>query len=186
MPSGTMAQQIAARIWSERSGRRLIGMHPTCHLELHEERGYSRLHDLQATLIGPADRPMSASDLASVAEPLAAVIVELPTRENGGRLPPWDDLVELCATARDRGTAVHLDGARLWEAAAGYDRPLPDITELFDSTYVSFYKGIGALPGIHSGRAGRRHRRGGHLAATQRRQPPHHDRQLGLGRHAPG
>ena len=41
----------------------------------------------------------------------------------------------------------HLDGARLWEAAAGYGRPPAEIAALFDTTYVSFYKGIGALPG---------------------------------------
>ena len=147
MPSGTMAQQIVARIWSGRTGRQVIGMHPTCHLELHEEQGYSRLHGLAAQLVGPAERPMTAADLATAPEPMAAVIVELPTRENGGQLPTWEDLVELCQAARDRGIATHLDGARFWEAAAGYERPLDEIAALFDSAYVSFYKGIGALPG---------------------------------------
>ena len=42
---------------------------------------------------------------------------------------------------------MHLDGARLWEAAAGYGRPPAEIAALFDTVYVSFYKGIGALPG---------------------------------------
>ena len=36
------------------------------------------------------------------------------------------------AWARDRGAAVHLDGARLWESAAGYDRPLAEIAALFE------------------------------------------------------
>jgi threonine aldolase len=45
------------------------------------------------------------------------------------------------------GPAVHLDGARLWESAAGYGRPLTEIAALFDTVYVSFYKGIGALAG---------------------------------------
>jgi threonine aldolase len=49
--------------------------------------------------------------------------------------------------AKDRGAAAHLDGARLWESAAGYGRPLAEIAALFDTVYVSFYKGIGALPG---------------------------------------
>src|SRR6478736_4911133 len=39
MPSGTMAQQIALRIWADRQGGRTIAFHPTCHLELHEEKG---------------------------------------------------------------------------------------------------------------------------------------------------
>ena len=42
---------------------------------------------------------------------------------------------------------MHLDGARLWEAAAGYGRPPAEVAALFDTTYVSFYKGLGALPG---------------------------------------
>ena len=51
------------------------------------------------------------------------------------------------AWARERGAAAHLDGARLWEACAGYGRTPAEIAGLFDTTYVSFYKGIGALPG---------------------------------------
>lgn len=147
MPSGTMAQQIAIRVWAGRSGCQLVGMHPTCHLELHEERGYSHLHRLGAVIVGSSERPMTSEDLAAVTEPIGALVVELPTRENGGQLAPWPELVELCDAAREQGITLHLDGARLWEAAAGYERPLDDICELFDSAYVSFYKGIGALPG---------------------------------------
>ncbi|MFT4538792.1 MAG: threonine aldolase [Planctomycetota bacterium] len=147
LPSGSMAQPIALRLWSERAQCSRFGMHPTCHLELHEQRGYSRLHGLDATLIGPAGRPMISLDLAAVRESLSALVIELPTRENGGQLPEWDQLVELCGLAHERGIKTHLDGARLWEAAAGYERPLHEICALFDSTYVSFYKGIGALAG---------------------------------------
>jgi threonine aldolase len=51
------------------------------------------------------------------------------------------------AYVRERGAAVHLDGARLWESGPFYDRPLSDIAGLFDSVYVSFYKGLGGLAG---------------------------------------
>jgi threonine aldolase len=51
------------------------------------------------------------------------------------------------ALARDRGAAVHLDGARLWESGPFYGRPLADIAGLFDTVYVSFYKGLGAPAG---------------------------------------
>ena len=41
-----------------------------------------------------------------------------------------------------------MDGARLWEAREAFSpRSLADICALFDSVYVSFYKGIGALSG---------------------------------------
>ena len=81
-----------------------------------------------------------------MAEPPAALVIELPQRDLGGQLPSWDELRTQTGWARDRGAAAHLDGARLWEAAAGYDRSPAEIAALFDTTYVSFYKGIGALP----------------------------------------
>ncbi|MCA9569396.1 MAG: beta-1,3-galactosyltransferase, partial [Myxococcales bacterium] len=147
VPSGTMAQPIALRVWADRSRTRTVGMHPTSHLELHEERGYAHLHGLHATLVGPAHRPILASDLDRVVEPLAALVVELPAREIGGQLPSWDELEALKATAAERGIPLHLDGARLWECEAAYGRPLDAICRGFASAYVSFYKGIGALPG---------------------------------------
>ena len=148
MPSGTMAQQIALRIWAEETGIAHVGMHPTSHLELREERGYARLHRLDATLLGARDRPTLAADLDRCPEPLAALLVELPAREIGGQLPSWDDLDELSTRARTRGVRTHMDGARLWEAREAYaPRTFAEICALFDSVYVSFYKGVGALSG---------------------------------------
>ncbi len=147
MPSGTMAQQVALRVWSDGAGSRRVGMHPTAHLELHEERGYSHLHNLEATLVGPSNTPMLAEHLLAVPEKLAVLLTELPVREAGGQLPTWDQLEELKGAARQRGIPLHLDGARVWECAAGYGREYTEICAGFDSCYVSFYKGIGALPG---------------------------------------
>lgn len=147
LPSGTMAQQIAARVHCERSGCRSFAMHPTCHLELHEERGYGRLHGLHAQLLGPRGAPLLAEHLTAVRERIAALIVELPAREIGGQLPSFEQLSALKEAAAARGIPLHLDGARLWECGAAYDRPLSEITAGFSTAYVSFYKGIGALPG---------------------------------------
>jgi threonine aldolase len=148
MVSGTMAQLIALRIWCERAGTRRVAMHPTSHLELHEERAYAHLHDLQVTPMGARDRPNETADLAASAERLAALLLELPAREIGGRLPVWEELGEIAALARARGVKLHMDGARLWEAREAYaPRSLAEICAHFDSVYVSFYKGIGALAG---------------------------------------
>ena len=65
----------------------------------------------------------------------------------GGQLPAWDDLAALVVWAHVRGAAAHMDCARLWESSAGYGRSPAEISALFDTVYVSFYKGIGALPG---------------------------------------
>jgi len=147
MPSGTMAQQIAMRIWCERGGRATIAFHPTCHLELHEEKGYERLHALHATLVGDPNRLLTLADLEALCEPVAALLLELPQREIGGLLPEWDDLVAQTAWAREHDVALHLDGARLWEAQPYYDRPHAELAGLFDSVYVSFYKGLGGMAG---------------------------------------
>ena len=147
LPSGTMAQQIALRIYADRTGCRTVAYHPTAHVELHEERGYAHLHQLVARPVGDARAPLTLADLDDVHEPLAALLLELPQREIGGPLPEWDELVAQTAWARGRGVAVHLDGARLWESAPYYGRTPADVAALFDSVYVSFYKGLGGLAG---------------------------------------
>ena len=147
LPSGTMAQGITLRVHAERRGRRTVLWHPWSHLEQHEGQSAARFHDLIGRPVGGFDRLMTLGDLEAVAERPAAVLWELPQRDLGGQLPPWDDLVAQTRWARSRGAAVHLDGARLWEATAGYGRSPAEIAELFDTVYVSFYKGVGALPG---------------------------------------
>jgi threonine aldolase len=147
MPSGTLAQQIALRIWCDRAHVPTVAFHPTCHLEIHESRGYALLHGLRALLVGAPSRLMTVADVRAIADPLGAFLVELPQREIGAQLPPWDDLVALGAAARATGARLHLDGARLWEAAPFYEKSHAEIASLFDSVYVSFYKGLGALAG---------------------------------------
>ena len=147
MPSGTMAQQIALRVHADKRKRLVVAFHPTCHLELHEDKAYQRLHALVGRPLGDGRELLTLADLEDVREPLAALLFELPQREIGGRLPAWDDLVAQVGWARERGAAVHLDGARLWETGPYYDRPLAEIAALFDSVYVSFYKGLGGVAG---------------------------------------
>jgi threonine aldolase len=147
MPSGTMAQQIALRIHADRSGRKVVAFHPTCHLELHEDKAYQRLHGLVGRPVGEAAEMMTTEALAAVKEPLAAVVFELPQREIGGVLPSWQDLRTQTSAMREAGAAVHLDGARLWECTPFYGKDLHEIASLFDSIYVSFYKGLGGLAG---------------------------------------
>jgi len=147
MPSGTMCQPIALRIWADRRGPRNVAFHPTCHLELHEHQGYQLLHGLHGVLVGSPHRLITLEDLQGVAEPLAALLIELPQREIGGQLPSWDDLYAQIAYARERGWATHLDGARLWECQPFYGRPYAEIAALFDTVYISFYKIVGGIAG---------------------------------------
>lgn len=147
LPSGTMAQGATLRMHADRRSSRTVLWHPHCHLEQHEGQAHARLHNLLGRPVGGRHRLIGLADLTEVAEPVAALLLELPQRDLGGQLPSWSELVAQLEWARGRGAAVHLDGARLWEAAAGYQRTPAEVAALFDTVYVSFYKGIGALPG---------------------------------------
>jgi threonine aldolase len=146
-PSGTMAQQVTLRVHAGRTGRRTVLYHPTCHLRLHEDGAVERLQGLVERVAGDPSRLLTLDDLTRVSEGPAALLIELPQREIGGQQPAFEDLLAQLAWARERGAATHLDGARLWESAAAYGLPLSTVVEPFDTAYVSFYKGIGALPG---------------------------------------
>ena len=147
LPSGTMAQQSVLRVHADRRGRRTVVFHPMCHLDRHEGEAHQRLHHLTGRRVGDPDRLIGRGDLDQVREPVAALLLELPQRDLGGQQPEWAELEAQVAWAREHGAAAHLDGARLWESAAGYGRPPGEIAALFDTVYVSFYKGLGALPG---------------------------------------
>ena len=147
MPSGVMAQLAAVRVWTESARLPRFGMHPTSHLAHHEEQSFAALMHLHGVPVGDRLRPMTAADLEAVDQALACVIVELPIREAGGQLPTWDELEALKAATRVRGVKLHMDGARLWESAAFYERSYAEIAAGFDSVYVSLYKGIGAFAG---------------------------------------
>lgn len=147
LPSGTMAQQVALRIHAERRGRHAFAAHPQSHLQVWEKQGYQVVHGLRFHPVGDRHRLMTGADLDAVAEPLAAVVWELPQRDLGGQLPGWDDLRVQVDLARGKGAAAHLDGARLWEAQTGYGRPHAEIAGLFDTVYVSLYKGLQGVRG---------------------------------------
>ncbi|HEX5192588.1 MAG TPA: beta-eliminating lyase-related protein [Solirubrobacteraceae bacterium] len=146
-PSGTMAQQVALRIHCDARGADTVAFHPTCHLELHEHAGYQHLHGLRAELVGAPDRLITREDFDGLHARLGALLLELPQREIGGRLPEWDELLAQLDWARERGVATHLDGARIWEAAPYYERAPADLAALFDTIYVSLYKGLGGIGG---------------------------------------
>jgi threonine aldolase len=147
MPSGTMAQQIALKIYSEITGNNSFAMHPTSHLELHEQQAYAQLSGLKSVIIGDKTRQLIAKDLAELKTRVSTVVIELPAREIGAQLPAWEELDSIKNIAKKSGIFLHMDGARLWETKSFYQKSYQEICQSFDSVYVSFYKGIGALTG---------------------------------------
>ncbi|WP_306393681.1 threonine aldolase family protein [Telluria beijingensis] len=145
--SGTMAQVTALRLACEDRGSRLVALHPTSHIFGHERSNFQMLDHFQALSVGDRYRPWTHADLAAVPDRLGAVKLEIPMREIGGQLIDWDELEAIKRHCRTQGIHLHMDGARLWEAAAGYGRDAAAIAAGFDSVYVSLYKGIGGLGG---------------------------------------
>lgn len=145
--SGTMAQVTALRLACSDRGKAPAALHPTSHIFVHERSNYQLLGHFDALQIGDRNRPWTAADLAAVPDKLGAVGLEIPMREIGGQVPSWEELEAIKAHCKARGAHLHMDGARLWEAQAGYGRSAADIAAGFDSVYVSLYKGIGGLGG---------------------------------------
>jgi len=143
---GVAAQLAALRVWCG-EGDGPVALHPQSHIAIDEADAFEKLLGLRGLRIGHADEVLTVAELEALPETPAVVVVELPLRRGGYRLPQWSDLVALSAWCRDRYIALHFDGARLWEAAAHYGRPLAEIAALADSVYVSFYKGLGGLAG---------------------------------------
>ncbi|RJG21103.1 threonine aldolase family protein [Massilia cavernae] len=145
--TGTMTQVTALRLACEDRGSTLAALHPTSHILVHERSNYQLLGHFHALMAGDRHRPFTSADLAAIPDKLGAVALEIPMREIGGQAPSWDELEAIKQHCRERGAHLHMDGARLWEAATAYGRTPKEIAAGFDSVYVSLYKGIGGLGG---------------------------------------
>lgn len=174
LPSGTMAQQIALRSWADDTKNDTVALHGLSHLEIHELGAVWDMHRLRPRFLTRDPRQPTVADLAAIAEPLGSATLELPLRDADFLLPTWDELSAFSAAARERGTRLHLDGARIWESVDHLGHSLTDIAALADSTYVSFYKILRGIwgsalvgPADFVGQARRWQRRHGGTLVTQ-------------------
>jgi len=147
MPSGRMAQLIALKLWCNRRSVPRIAVHPRSHIEEREQKAYQEVYGLRATWIGHYDRCTRLADLSAIAEPVGAIALEIPLRPLGCSLPSWDELESMSEWARSRKIPFHADAARLWEIGPYYGCTYAEIAALFDTLYVSFYKGLGGIAG---------------------------------------
>jgi threonine aldolase len=88
-------------------------------------------------------RPDSGPYLVST----AAVVVENTHNFGGGTVQHLEDIRRLREVTRDAGLAMHLDGARVWNAHVASGTPLSAYGELFDTVSVCLSKGLGAPVG---------------------------------------
>ncbi len=144
-PTGTLAQSIAIRIYGEKTGRNKLQMHPSCHILIHENRGFEHAHGFTEIVAGKWRETLRADQVDPSA---ACMVVEMGQRHSGGLLPDWDDLQALKQRAKELKVPLHMDGARIWSTRQHYNnRSLAEISDGFSSVYVSFYKDIGAIGG---------------------------------------
>ncbi|MEP6599086.1 MAG: GntG family PLP-dependent aldolase [Actinomycetota bacterium] len=92
-----------------------------------------------AELIAPAAGPHLVST--------AAIAVENTHNFGGGTVQPVGSVRAVVELARKHALALHLDGARLWNAHAATGLPLPELTAGFDTVSVCLSKGLGAPVG---------------------------------------
>ena len=130
MPSGTMAQQIAVRIWCERRSNFTVAMHPTAHPEAAEHYGYQYLHGIRRLQFEVPEyvgrRTLSAADFQGLQKQPGTALIELPYRPLGGELPSWQTMQEISDWARAAGVPLHLDGARIWQCADAFQKSRRD------------------------------------------------------------
>ncbi len=147
LPTATMANQIALRVLT-RPGQQLIAEERT-HVLVYEAGGpavHAGLVMNGLPRLAGRLTPEQLREEAARADDLQApgvVVLEQTHRSAGGRVWPLDELRTTIGAARELGLAVHLDGARLLNAAAASGLPAAEYGRLADTATLCFSKGLG-------------------------------------------
>jgi threonine aldolase len=168
LPTATMANQIALRVLGEHGDELLAEEH--CHILLYELGGPA-VHSGLVTRGLPGDRGLLSAEQIrrsvrydeEIHHPLTRVVsLENTHNAAGGRVWPLEQIAEVTQTCRELGLRVHLDGARVLNAAVASGVPAAEIGRHFDTVTICLSKGLGCplgalLAGSHElMRVGRR------------------------------
>ena len=152
VPSGTMANQIAVHLLSRR-GSEVIG-EANCHIFNFEMGAMAALSGAFPRPVATSDGMMEPDQLERAIQPSAGYrtptsMVALENTHNlaGGRVMRPDRMRELVAVAKRHGLPVHLDGARIHNAAAALGAPAADLAAGCDTVMFCLSKGLGAPVG---------------------------------------
>ena len=152
VPSGTMGNELAVRMHAS-SGDEII-VEASSHIFSAEAGAPAALSGVTCRLIQGKQGIFTASDLLGVLRqpdvhyaPQKLVCVENTHNVGAGKVWPLETLAELAAAAHQRGLAVHMDGARLWNAAAASGISEKQYASHCDTASVCFSKGLGAPVG---------------------------------------
>lgn len=151
-PTGTMANQAALWLLGTRGTEVLLDSE--AHIAHWEVAGAAALVGLQLRPVRGEGLVMDAESLRRTIRPpsphaprATLVCVENTHNGAGGVVTPLDELRAIRGVAREHGLPVHMDGARLWNAAVATGTPLADFAACADTVMVSFSKGLGAPVG---------------------------------------
>jgi threonine aldolase len=146
-----MANQIALRAQTKHGDEIIIGT--GAHVWRHESGALAALGGLQTQVIGESGTFTGAQVRAAFRgddpyqSPTRVVEVENTHGATGGTVWPRDRLTDVITTAKQLGMSVHLDGARLWNAAIATGTTEKELAKGFDSVSVCLSKGLGAPVG---------------------------------------
>ena len=149
VPTATMANQIALKLLSEPGDEVLA--EASAHVFRYELGGPAVHSGLAMKSIQSADGRFAAADVRASINP-PGDLHTAPTRilclENthnggGGRVWPLEQVREVCAEARRHGLGLHLDGARLMNAAVASGVPAAAYGREFDTVTLCLSKGLG-------------------------------------------
>jgi threonine aldolase len=149
LPTATMANQIALRILTEPGDVLIAEEH--AHVLRYEQGGpavHSGLstHPLPgfAGRLAPEQIRDAMTDPRSGHEPVTRLVaLENTHNSSGGRVWPLDELEAVVTTCRELELSVHLDGARVLNAATALDVPAAEIGRRFDTVTLCLSKGLG-------------------------------------------
>jgi threonine aldolase len=154
-PTATMANQAALRAQTKPGSLLLAEKHT--HVLIYEWGGPA-IHSGLVMKGVEAEAGRVTPEHIDAEEELGAgsiVVLENTHRSSGGRIWPLDAFRATVEAAHQRGAALHLDGARLFNAAVGAGLPPSEWARQADSVTICFSKGLGcplgaALAGSHS------------------------------------
>lgn len=152
VPSGTMANQICLHVLTD-PGDEII-LERGAHVFNYESGAAGILSGLQLHPIDGENGLLSPKHVEAAVRPDAVVAprtrvvsVENTANKAGGVVYPLDRIEAIAQTARHHGLHLHLDGARLWNAATAHDVAEEAYVAPFDLTWVALSKGLGAPAG---------------------------------------
>ena len=159
LPSGTMCNEIAYRVWA-RQGDAII-MDKTGHALLFETGGPAALSGLMITTINSPQGIFNGDDVrTAVANPgrhsprPKIVNIENTSNLGGGRIWPLETIEDVSKTAHELDMYAHMDGARLMNAVVESNLKPTDFTASVDSVWMDFSKGLGCpIGGVLAGPA---------------------------------